>query len=225
MIGQLNIQSIKPKLIDIRHDLSHVHDFHLLALSETWLSPNIPNRLLTIDGYTSYRCDRPKTSRLPKGYGGVALLARTDINVEVLDRPTTGTDSSNIEIIWTLVRLDKHKRMLFASAYRHPTNTALQLALDFDDLESQLQFMPASHPGEPVIIAGDLNACLLSTASSTSTPSYKLGEIMRTYGLSACNTTSPTYRPAGTLIDVIITNQPELVVKCDVTRCHYGGPP
>ena len=224
MIGQFNIQSIKPKLIDLRHDLSHVHDFHLLALSETWLSPNIPNRLLTIDGYTLYRCDRPKTSRLPKGYGGAALLARTDINVEVLDRPTTGTDSSNIEIIWALVRLDKHKRMLFASAYRHPTNTASQLALDFDDLESQLQFMLASHPGEPVIIAGDLNACLLSTASSTSTPSYKLGEIMRTYGLSACNTTSPTYRPAGTLIDVIITNQPELVVKCDVTRCHYGGP-
>ena len=109
MIGQLNIQSIKPKLIDIRHDLSHVHDFHLLALSETWLSPNIPNRLLTIDGYTSYRCDRPKTSRLPKGYGGVALLARTDINVEVLDRPTTATDSWNIEIIWALVRFDTDK--------------------------------------------------------------------------------------------------------------------
>ena len=160
----------QPKLIDLRHDLSHVHDFHLLALSETWLAPNIPNRLLTIDGYTLYRCDRPKTSRLPKGYGGVALLARDDISVEVLNRPTTGTSASNIEIIWALVRLDKHKRLLFASAYRHPTNTASQLALDFDDLESQLQFMLSSHPGVTVIIAGDLNACLLSTGSSTSTP-------------------------------------------------------
>ena len=224
MIGQLNIQSIKPKLTDLRHDLSKVHDFHLLALSETWLSPNVPTRLLTIDGYTLHRCDRPKNSRLPKGYGGVALLARDTLNVEILDRPTTVSLTSNVEIIWALIRRDDHVRLLFASAYRHPTNTVAQLTADFDDIESQLQFMIASHPGTAVILAGDLNACLLSANSGLNTPGHKLRQIIQTYGLHACNSTSPTYRPAGTLIDIVITNQPELIVKCDVTRCHYGGP-
>ena len=32
------------------------------------------------------------------------------------------------------------------------------------------------------------------------------------------------YRPAGSLIDVIATSQPGLVIRSGVTRCHYGGP-
>ena len=75
-IGQLNCQSLKHKLPEIRHDLSEIYHFDLLALSETWLAPSIPNRLLTINGYSLHRADRPVSSGLANGHGGVAILVR-----------------------------------------------------------------------------------------------------------------------------------------------------
>ena len=41
LIGQLNIQSLKPKLADLRHDLSELHRFDVLALCETWTTPSV----------------------------------------------------------------------------------------------------------------------------------------------------------------------------------------
>ena len=38
------------------------------------------------------------------------------------------------------------------------------------------------------------------------------------------NCTRATYRPSGSLLDVIATNRPDLVSRSGVTRCHYGSP-
>ena len=38
------------------------------------------------------------------------------------------------------------------------------------------------------------------------------------------NEKTPTYRPAGSLIDVIAISKPDQLVRAGVTRCHYGGP-
>lgn len=75
------MQSLKPKIADLRADLS-VYQFDVLVLCEVWLTPNVPNRLLTIDGYRLYRCDRPADRGLAKGRGGVALLIRDMYRVE-----------------------------------------------------------------------------------------------------------------------------------------------
>ena len=96
--------------------------------------------------------------------------------MEILERPAADTNVWNIEIIWVRIRV-KYVCILFASAYRHPTNNFSQLPADFDDLESKLQFMIASDPGAAEIIAGDLNACLLSTSGGASTPGYKLRQL------------------------------------------------
>ena len=73
LIGEINVQSLKPHLPDLR---LAVHQYDVVALCETWLSPNVPQRLITVDGYKLFRRDRPVTSRLPRGRGGVAVLAR-----------------------------------------------------------------------------------------------------------------------------------------------------
>ena len=95
LIGQLNIQSLKPKLADLRLDLSEVHQFDILALCESWLTPNVPNRLLQISGYKLCRVDRPAQSKLPHGYGGVALLVRDCYDMEKVSRPATMTTASS----------------------------------------------------------------------------------------------------------------------------------
>ena len=48
-IGQLNIQSLKPKLPEIRNDLQAVQaDLNIFVLCETWFKSSIPDRMLTV---------------------------------------------------------------------------------------------------------------------------------------------------------------------------------
>ena len=110
------MQSLKPKLPDLRLELSTVTDYDILAISETWLTANVPTRLLTVSGYQLHRCDRPRTSRLAKGHGGVALLSRDAYDVTVL--PTPAADNgSNLEALWTTVRTSRHRQLLVGSFY------------------------------------------------------------------------------------------------------------
>ena len=157
----------------------------------------------------------------------MALLARDSYDVERVLTPVTATSaSSNVEIVWCLIRTAKLRRLLVASVYRHPTNTRQQLTADFNDIEGQLQHMLSTYPDTTMVIAGDLNACLLKRPSSdaSSVPGDILRRLVSTYGLYICNTTAPTYRPSGSLLDVIITNRRQQVIRSGVTRCHYGGP-
>ena len=223
IIGQLNVQSVKSKLPELRAEISNVYGFHVLGLCETWLTANVPNRLLGVPGYHLYRADRPKHSKLARGHGGVAILAHDSVKVTVLPTPVTESrEQSNLEIIWTQMQSGNERQFLFASAYRHPTNTVRQLTADLDDLNAQLSFMIAAHPRKQVILAGDFNACLLKVGGAT--PGARLRETLRVNGLVPVNVKTPTYRPASTLIDVIATNQSERVVRSGVTRCHLGGP-
>ena len=214
---------MKPKLPELRVEINTVYGFHVLGLCETWLTANIPNRLLNVPGYQLYRADRPKQSKLAKGHGGVAILAQDSIDVTVLPTPVTEShEQSNLEIIWAKMQFGNSRYFLYASAYRHPTNTVQQLDTDMDDLNAQLNFMIAAHPGRLVILAGDFNACLLKARGAA--PGTKLLETLRANGLMPVNQKRPTYRPAASLIDVIATNQNERVARAGVTRCHMGGP-
>ena len=140
---QLNIQSLKPKPPELRQVLTDTHQFDVVTLSEIWLRTLVPARLLNIDGYKLYRRDRSVNTngRLPKGFGGVAVVARDTSDVTVLETPNTAIGSSNLEIALTLIRPDKAKakRIIFGSLYRHPTDTVQQVSDDLDDLENQLQ--------------------------------------------------------------------------------------
>ena len=172
-----------------------------------------------VDGYRLYRHDRPADSGLPKGYGGVAVLARDTFDVTVLGTPHTAAGSSNLEIVWTIIRPARGKQIVFGSLYRHPTHTARQVSDDLDDLEGQLQCIMSTHDC-PIVIAGDLNINLMGSSTGAGYP--KLMQLLETYNLHICNNTRPTYRPTGSLLDVTITNRKDLVQRCGVTVCHYS---
>ena len=206
----------------MRTDICDVYGFDVLVLCETWLSPNVPNRLLTVSGYRLYRSDRQDGRGLASGRGGVALLVRETHRVEVLPTPVTGVPNSNIEILWAKVFVGNHRGILFASVYRVPRNSAAQVTSDLEDIEGQVQHMVASHPGATLVLAGDLNCCLLKPAADS--PGHRLTRLLTTYGLRIANTEHPTYRPANSLLDVIATSRPDLVTRAGVTRCQYGTP-
>ena len=45
-----NVQSLKPKLLALRQDIAE-HGYDVIVLSETWMRPTAPNRLVPIPGY------------------------------------------------------------------------------------------------------------------------------------------------------------------------------
>ena len=65
-----NARSIKNKLSDL-HGLLYMSDYNVIALSETWLLPQLTDAIIDPRGlYTVYRKDRER-----KVGGGVCLLA------------------------------------------------------------------------------------------------------------------------------------------------------
>ncbi|KAF0314184.1 hypothetical protein FJT64_015364 [Amphibalanus amphitrite] len=73
-----------------------------------------------------------------------------------------------------------------------------------------------------MIIAGDLNCCLYKCTTDSS--GQRLHRLLTTYGMSIANTQHPTYRPAGSLLDIVAVSHPEQLLRAGVTRCHYGTP-
>ena len=73
-IGALNIQSLKPKILELSNELGQ-KDYDVMPLSETWLRPTTPKRLLIIPGHSVSRVDRPDG----RGYCGAAILTKTGI--------------------------------------------------------------------------------------------------------------------------------------------------
>ena len=82
-IAHLNIQSLKPKLLELADELCKFK-YDLISLNETWLKPATPTRLLVTPGYQLLRTDRPDG----RGFGGTAVLVREGLNVTRVKVPT-----------------------------------------------------------------------------------------------------------------------------------------
>ena len=213
LIAQLNIQSIKPKLPELRLD---IHQYDAVALSETWLSRSTPLRLLTVDGYQLFRRDRPATSRLPRGRGGVAVLVRDCFQARVIDVPNT--PASNLEIIWTVISTGTRRCLTLGSYYRHPTNTVAQINNDLDDLEQQIEYVLTRFPGV-VVLAGDHN---LNQLNVTCRHAKRFADLLEVHELAVVNRTVPTYRPSQSVIDGFAISRTSRVIRSGVLYCHYS---
>ena len=172
LIGAINIQSIKPKLLELNHELNK-RRYDVLSVTETWLKTSTPTRLLTFPGYRVFRADRPDKS----GYGGVAVLCRNDIEATVIKAPPAASTSSKLESLWLDVKPGRRgHRFVLAVVYRPPRRTVAALDADFETLELQLQHVLLKYPGAKIIINGDLNCNML--ASTTDASKQALGNFL-----------------------------------------------
>ena len=213
-MGVLNVQSIKPKLLELADHLHH-RKYHLMSLTETWLKPSTPSRLLTLPGYQLYRADRPDR----RGYGGVALAARDGISATPIRLPASSTHpNSKLETLWTLVKPDQRRQIIIGTVYRPPRRSLSELTADFGDLRDQFECITVKYPGVHIFIGGDLNCCLLK---SDSDPAKRvLSEFISDYSLYQC-VSSPTYS-TGSLLDVFIVNCRAAVTACYTQFCHFS---
>ena len=118
-IGHLNIRSLLKKIDEIKI-LIHQNSFHILDISETWLSDKIPNELVNIPGFNVYRKDRPS-----HGWG-VLIYIKETWGVLIYIKETLPhtycpdlTNFNNTEVVW--VRIDnKSSPSFYVSCVYNP---------------------------------------------------------------------------------------------------------
>ena len=104
------------------------------------------------------------------------------------------------------------------SFYRPPSKTAAEFDADMNELENQVQSALSRYNGLAVFI-GDLNCNM----NDSNIRSDKLVQLLSRYRLHQCiKRGSITYRPASSLLDVLITNRHDRVVRAGTLQCSFS---
>jgi len=103
----LNSQSIVSKKASLDCLLSE-HNPHILAVTETWLKPDIPSSELLPSEYSTFRKDRP---------GGVLLACHNSLNCKILNIDTVS------EVIACQLLFDNHESLIVCVFYRPPNRS------------------------------------------------------------------------------------------------------
>ena len=209
LVGLLNVQSLLPKVVSLQHDELRRYNHDLYVLTETWLRPTTPTRLVTFPGYTLHRADRPDGS----GFGGVAILCGGGYSGSVIPQPESECATCQLESLWLRVRPATGAPFTLAAVYRPPRRTAAALQADFTELETQYQRVLLQYPG-PVFILGDLNCNMLDFVTN------RLSEMLQSLHLHQF-VAQPTYS-SGSLLDVVISNSSDAVRKVGVFKCAFS---
>ena len=110
-VGHLNINKLCNKVHSVKELLQH-KSLDVLALTETWLSPNIDNNELEIEGY-SFFCEDRGAKGKSEG-GGVIFNVKNYLQAV----PLQDIPSGDIEGIVIKVERPRCKSMLIGAFYR-----------------------------------------------------------------------------------------------------------
>ena len=204
LIIHININSIQNKF----DELKTLHDklkSSIIFISDTKIDHSYPNSQFQLNGYHLYRCDRAKgggrliayfTSKLPSKQVKLQKKYKT---YEVL---AIDTKIGNIN-------------MLFVGIYRPPrqrTGSSCTKYMENVEVELNVICMWASPQRKSVFIIGDLNIDRLRLEKRE----WKILKDLEDVHSLQCMITEPTRitRTLAKLLDVILTNQPEMFKKC-----------
>lgn len=132
--------------------VKNVEGNDIIALVETQISPNTP---ITLDGYLTFRKDRPQ-SKNARHFGGLAVLMKKDLrdlNVKIIHQ--------TLDYMW--IKFDKtnfnmNDDIYMCIAYIPPSNSQYLARLGVDILDQiQNDIMKFSKVGQ-IVLTGDLNA-------------------------------------------------------------------
>ena len=176
------------KMLALKHDIQH--KFHLITLSETFLSQN-SNQDLHLDGYHEIqRRDRDTFG------GGVAVYVSNNLAYKRRE----DLEVNNFECLWLEIR-QKSNKFLLATIYR-PPNANHDFWDDFQTIFDNV----ISQNFIPIIITGDLN----------SDPLTRNGACLREFADSnylTIHVDQPTRvtEHSASILDQFLTNIPNLV--------------
>jgi len=186
----LNIRSILNKIDYIAS--SNLTSFDVLLFSESWLTEDIPNNLIHLDGYNIFRKDRPAGN-----HGrGLIFYVKTSLTASPLPMP----DIPESESLWLKINSNSHSHSLIIGGfYRYPNGSVKNFCDSFIDT---LDVLP---PNNLISCLGDFNINLLEESYS----SNYFRNTMNVLQLKVLNNLPTRITDTSeSLIDLIITNKP-----------------
>ena len=194
-----NFQSLWNKRNELE-DFLKSHKIDILIGSETHLSKNYENSELLPPGFTAARKDRPD------GYGGVILIYRDSLKVEILSHKQAEIISLKIATF--------EKAVIISSCYRSMNNTEEQN----QHLINELNLLCKKHKNSPIWIGGDFNLPDINWSDNSITSHQYTKTLNENFidSFEVCNinqlVTFPT-RKKNTL-DLLLSNRPAFLKNC-----------
>ena len=144
-----NPRSVMSK-IDKIYEVSRSNNIDLICITESWLTENIPDNCVSLEGFTTYPCDR-----IERKGAGICTWTKMEIpSAEILRH-----QCDDFESLWLKVRPAKLPRqissILVAVIYR-PDNMKDQNLLEQHIVDTADSFL-VKHPDAGLIITGDYN--------------------------------------------------------------------
>lgn len=192
----LNVRSVLNHFEEIESQLLD-YKFDVVILSETWLSPNVTDSLISVNGYNMVCLDRQmltKSNVLKKG-GGLCVYIKDCYDYAVLTDEFVSNE--NLEMIQVVVKPYNQKQQHIFAVYRPPAG---RLSCAIELLQ---QHLGPNRKGETTVI-GDFNMDLLQ---SNCAQKRSLLQLFAAHSLDVliCSPTRITHRSA-TLIDIIASD-------------------
>ena len=147
VLCHFNAQSLVEHCDDVKYYLGDALP-HAIAISESWLKPSLPNKIVALSGYRIYRNDRTK-----KRGGGVCVYLRNDLQAKIL----CYSSNSVIEFLFLEIHYLGNK-ILLGAVYKPPKPSC-----DFSELYSILSSLASSYTH--TYITGDFNTDLIKRDS------------------------------------------------------------
>ena len=147
-----NIRSLLPKIDELRLLISSVQSkIDLITLSETWLTDDVSESEVNIEGYTFHRRDRGSKEK------GEGLEIYVRINLSVNRR--FDLEQSNIESLWVEVNFPHSCGFLIGTFYQPPESSRYYNDAFMDHFEDSAE-KAISNNKEVISKSGVRNACL-----------------------------------------------------------------
>lgn len=197
--AHINVRSLLTgfqELVQIIHD----ENFDVVAITESWLTPDILDEAVNIPGYHFIRNDR-----LSRG-GGTGIYVINNLKYEIIDS-IDNSPNANLEQLWIKLHL-KNTIIAVGTIYRPPAGN-LQLCID--QLDTVLStILPTV---DDVICIGDVNVNLLNLNNP-------ITDTFNAYNFSQLiNEPTRITNITSSLLDPVFVTNPEKICKSGLINC------
>ena len=190
-------------------NLVYSNSYDIIAVTETWLTETVSDGEIIDQGYSIYHRDRQS-----KRGGGVLLAVRS--NIASNRRHDFETDDFETVCV-ELHPADSNK--IFISVVYRPPDADTSFMDKFSELISNLQHIHRSK----CVLLGDFNLPNINWINSFGFSNYQhefeFTECLKENGLFQLNTSSTHFTPLnneGKILDLIITNEPDIISSIEV---------
>jgi hypothetical protein len=198
-----NCASISNKLPELTDLAAHISP-HLILLTETWLTSDVPDSEIDLPGYVLHRFDSTRGRT-----GGVCLFATNTLPLSVA--PMTPNYLTFVDSLWLTLRLKGRDTLLIGLIYRSPSSST-EDDVFLSNLLQRIHDLNYSH----LLILGDFN-CPTINWRTLSSPNCGLAPILLSTTVSLGwhqHSLHPTRFRTGqrpSVLDLIFTNEREMI--------------